>query len=317
MQTRDITISSLQATDEAAAVLIFQKAFGTWLGVPDAENFFADRDYVRGRRAAPHVQALAAHLDGTLVGSNFVTRWGSVGFFGPLTVLPHLQNQGIARSLLDATMPLLETPGIRCAGLFTFAESPKHVSLYQRYGFLPRYLTVVMSRPVGVPAEPSGAVLRLSEVSPASRAELRREAKVLTDALYEGLDLSPEIDAIAAQGLGETLILVEGSRVEGFAVCHAGPTSEAGADTLLVKFAAVRPGARAGQSLKALMSACAAEAARCGASAVMAGTSTARRECYGALLGLGFKGVIHGVAMHRHDEAGYSRPGVYVIDDWR
>ena len=121
MRKPTLTVTSLCAEDEAEAVRIFQRAFGTWLGMPDADNCFSDRDYVRARRAATHVQALAAHLDGTLVGSNFVTRWGSVGFFGPLTVLPHLQNQGIARSLLDATMPLLETPGISCAGLFTFA----------------------------------------------------------------------------------------------------------------------------------------------------------------------------------------------------
>ena len=317
MRKPTLTVTSLCAEDEAEAVRIFQRAFGTWLGMPDADNCFSDRDYVRARRAATHVQALAAHLDGTLVGSNFVTRWGSVGFFGPLTVLPHLQNRGIAQSLLDATMPLLETPGIRCAGLFTFAESAKHVALYQRYGFLPRYLTIIMARPVGSPGVTSKAVLRLSEVPPEARRSLDLAIRELTDGIYQGLDLGAEIDTIAAQGLGETLVLVEGSRVEGLALCHFGPTSEAGADTLLIKFAAVKSGPRAGRSLETLLEACSVEATHCGANTLMAGASTARRECYASMLDLGFKGVIHGVAMHRHDEAGYSRPGVYVIDDWR
>ena len=31
----------------------------------------------------------------------------------------------------------------------------------------------------------------------------------------------------------------------------------------------------------------------------------------------GFRTDIQGVAMHRPNEPGYSRPGVYLIDDWR
>jgi hypothetical protein len=31
----------------------------------------------------------------------------------------------------------------------------------------------------------------------------------------------------------------------------------------------------------------------------------------------GFKTIIQGIAMHRPNEPGYSRPGLYVLDDWR
>jgi hypothetical protein len=31
----------------------------------------------------------------------------------------------------------------------------------------------------------------------------------------------------------------------------------------------------------------------------------------------GFRTVIQGVAMHRPNEVGYSRAGVYILDDWR
>jgi GNAT superfamily N-acetyltransferase len=317
MQKPGIKISLLQANDEAAAVRIFQKAFGTWLGVPDPEHFFADRDYVRGRRAAPHVRALAAHRDGTLVGSNFVTRWGSVGFFGPLTVEPTLQNTGIAQALLETTVEQFESWGTRCAGLFTFAESPKHVALYQRYGFQPRYLTIVMAKPVQNPATAPDGITRFSEQSLEAHPALLGAMSALTNDIYPGLDVRAEISAIASLGLGETLILHSGSQIEGFALCHHGPRSEAGAATLLVKFAAIRPGPQAKRSFEILMGAAGSEANRCGATTLMAGTSTARRECHGALLELGFRGAIHGIAMHRHDEPGYSRSGVYVIDDWR
>jgi hypothetical protein len=40
---------------------------------------------------------------------------------------------------------------------------------------------------------------------------------------------------VASQGLGDTPLLWEGSRLAGFAVCHWRPASEAGADCLFVK----------------------------------------------------------------------------------
>ena len=95
-------IRPLTEADLPAARRIARTAFGTFLGAPDPENFWADRDLVYGRFAAEHVASFAAELDGELVGSNFVTKWGSVGFFGPLTVHPDQQGRGIAKSLVEA-----------------------------------------------------------------------------------------------------------------------------------------------------------------------------------------------------------------------
>lgn len=51
---------------------------------------------MRSRWQAPHVAAFGATLDGVLVGSNFATRWGSVGYFGPLTIRPDLWDRASA-----------------------------------------------------------------------------------------------------------------------------------------------------------------------------------------------------------------------------
>ena len=48
---------------------------------------------------------------------------------------PDFWDRGVAQRLLAATMELFERWEIRHAGLFTFAESPKHVALYQKFGF--------------------------------------------------------------------------------------------------------------------------------------------------------------------------------------
>src|SRR5258705_11262622 len=138
-------VSKLHQKDVPEAARIVRLAFGTFLGAPDPETFWADRDYVYGRQAAAHVASFGATLEGKLVGSNFATNWGSVGFFGPLTVRPDLQERGIARALLAKTMEQFDTWETRHVGLFTFSHSPKHIALYQKYGFYARFLTAIMS----------------------------------------------------------------------------------------------------------------------------------------------------------------------------
>src|SRR5437763_16027742 len=121
-------IRPLTEGDLPTARRILRTAFGTFLAAPDLENFWADRDLVYGRFAAEHVASFAAELDGELVGSNFVTKWGSVGFFGPVTVRPDLQTEGIGKGLVEAVSTQLDAWGTRHAGLFTFAQSPLHLA---------------------------------------------------------------------------------------------------------------------------------------------------------------------------------------------
>jgi GNAT superfamily N-acetyltransferase len=308
-------IAALTEAQLPDATRIFRTAFGTWLGAPDPENFFADRDYVRGRWQSPHVAALGASIDGRLVGSNFVTRWGSVGFFGPLTVEPALQDRGIARALLAATVTQFETWGTRCAGLFTFAESPKHVALYQKFGFMPRFLTVVSV--AAVPASAHATCLRFGGLTTAEKSESLQATRAITESLYPGLDLSAEIETASTLGLGDTVLLEDDGGLAGFAVCHFGPQSEAGTDTCLIKFAAVRHDTHAAANHHRLLDVCFAYAAEVGAKTLMAGVNTARREAHATMLARGFQPALHGIAIHRPDDPGYSRPGVFVLDDWR
>ncbi len=102
---------------------------------------------------SPHVKIVAARDAGRLIGSNVATRWGSFGFFGPLTVLPEYWDRGVAQQLLQATMEIFDGWGLRHSGLFTFPQSAKHIGLYQKFGYWPRYLTAVMARtPEAAPA---------------------------------------------------------------------------------------------------------------------------------------------------------------------
>jgi GNAT superfamily N-acetyltransferase len=308
-------VIKLREEDLPEAERIFRLAFGTFIGVPEPETFWADRDYVYARTRADHVAAFGAMIDDRLVGSNFATNWGSVGFLGPLTVHPDLQEHGIGQLLLAETMGQFDAWATRHVGLFTFAHSAKHVALYQKFGFHPRFLTAIMSAPAV--ATKSAGWSRFGALTGTQREEALRACRDVAETLYPGLDLSAEISATHAQGLGDTVLVEDADGVAAFGVCHHGPRSEAGADTCFIKFAAVRDGPAAERNYLALLDACGALAVAAGTPKLLAGANMARHEAYRHLVDRGFRTVIQGVAMHRQNDPGYCRPGVYIIDDWR
>ena len=311
-------IRALTEADLSEAQRILRVAFGTFLGAPDPEQFWSDLDYVYGRFGAEHTAAFAAEdEEGVLVGSNFATRWGRVGFFGPLTTHPDLWDGGIGQRLVAAASNQLDAWGVRHAGLFTFAQSAKHVGLYGKFGFHPRFLTAIMALPVGAQTIASAAS-RYSALPADERQEAEDACRELAEELYPGLDLSGEIRTVTARSLGDTALLWDqDSRLAGFAVCHWGPASEAGGGCCFAKFAAVRPAPGADKRFGALLDACAMVAREAGMPNVLAGVNLAREEAYRQMVARGFRTMIQGVTMHRPNEPGYSSPGLFVLDDWR
>jgi len=309
-------IRPLAERDLPEAQRIIRLAFGTFLGASEPETFWADRDYAYGRFEAEHTAGFAAEQAGALVGSNFATRWGSVGFFGPLTIRPDQWNSGIGQRLVGAACDALEAWGVRHAGLFTFADSAKHVWTYGKFGFHPRFLTAIMAAPAKAASGQRWS--RYAELPESQRRQVDSAIRELTEQIYEGLDLGGEIHTALARNLGDTLLLWDGdSRVAGFAICHWGPASEAGKDCCFIKFGAVRPGSGGEQRFTTLLDACGDLAVAAGMPNVAAGANLAREEAYRHMLARGFRTQIQGVSMHRPNEPGYSRPGLFVLDDWR
>ena len=106
-----LNIRALTQRDLAAADRIISIAFGTFLGAPEPEKFRTDLAYARTRWPADPTTAFGAEWDGEIVGSNFAARWGSVGFFGPLTVRPDLWDRRIAQRLMDPIIECFDTGG--------------------------------------------------------------------------------------------------------------------------------------------------------------------------------------------------------------
>jgi hypothetical protein len=188
--------------------------------------------------------------------------------------------------------------GCTHTGLFTFSNSPKHHGLYGKFGFVPRCLTPVMSRPVPPQASTEGWTIE------------PRDTRAMTGALYPGLDLGGEVAAVREQDLGSVVVLDDDA---GMAVCHSGAGSEAGSGSVYVKFGV----ARDAHAYERLLDAVDAYAASERAGTVVLGVNTARVDAYRRAVARGFRAMIPGVQMTKDGAIGYDRPDAYVIDDWR
>ena len=334
----EILIPRLQESDIPEAQRISRLAFGTFLNLPDPMAFSSDADSVRSRFLADPSAAYGSEVvvdddsrtsgKKKLIGSNFTTNWGSVGFFGPLTIHPEFWNKGIAKRLLEPTIELFSKWNTKHAGLFTFAQSPKDIALYQKFDFWPRFLTAVMSKDV-ISKKNNGirSNLKWSRYSKLfgknrelyhtrqqeGEKEEEEERKYLdicsklTNAIYGGLDVRVEIMSVNKQELGDTILLWDddshsnggnySNTLVGFGVCHCGPGSEAGSNTCYIKFGAVKPGPTAGNNFDKLLDACEAFAAEEGISRIVAGANTGHYEAYRKMLSRGFQTDMLGIAM--------------------
>jgi GNAT superfamily N-acetyltransferase len=316
-----IKVGLLKESEVEEAGRIARLAFGTFLGMPDPLSFMGDRDLIKPRWHSSHVKVIAAREGGRLIGSNVATRWGSFGFFGPLTVLPEYWERGVAQRLLEATMAIFDRWGLRHSGLFTFPQSAKHVCLYQKFGYWPRYLTAIMTRtPRADPAMPQGkradAPTLLSAFARGQREQAIQSCGKLTHKIDKGLDLAGEIRAVLAQRTGDILLTYTRSVLDAFAVCMNGAGSEGGEHTCYVKFGAARGGGGAGERFDKLLDACEWFASSRGAT-VEAGVNLAREDAYRRMRSRGYRVATQGVAMQRPNADGFNRADVYVVDDWR
>jgi predicted N-acetyltransferase YhbS len=306
--------SPLTEADLPAADRVMREAFADRMGAAPDEAF-RDASLVRSRFRLHPDGAVVAHDDGEVAGSALAMRWGSVGVFGPLSVRPDLQGRGFGKALLDAAVERMAAWDLQHAGLFTWSDSPGHLALYRAAGFWPRFLSLLMAKPLT--AEAAGEVQTVGDLPATEREAAATACAELSGGVREGLDLSREVLGLAENGFGDTVLLERDGALDGFAACHTGPGSDAGGGHCLLKFAAARPGLGAGQRFDDLLAACERFAAAKGAYRLMTAVGAGRRGAFRALLDRDFVVAFQGVLLHRDGKPGYDGPDAWVADDWR
>jgi GNAT superfamily N-acetyltransferase len=309
-----IRIAPLERDDLPAADRVFRLAFGTQYGLSDPLGFAPGSEMVRGRLHAGHICSFKASRHGKLVGSAFLSRWGGLAVFGPLTVDPDAWGLGIGSQLLDACLAVGAEWNVTSVGLFTLPESPKHLGLYRKHGFWPGSLTALTEKRV---ARSSADPETLGGLDAHERAVAVEECRAVSSMVWDGLDLTGEVEYLGEPHMGDVVIVREDGRVAAFALCHVGPGSEAVTGSCYVKFAAVRPGAGGVGLLGDLLDACETLAAQRGVDRLEVGVSLARRTAANLLEERGHRAFRHGVAMHRPADEAIVTSAQLVLDDWR
>ena len=316
----DVVIRHMTEEDIQEADRIIRLAFGTFRGHEDPENYRADSMYAYPRYNADPSASFVAELNGKIIGSNFGLHWGSVGIFGPLTIHPEYWNKGIGSKLMESVVRCFEKWGVTHSGAMTFANSPKHINLYRKFGYHPRFLIPVMSKkiePKSIPSNSKSTWLRYSE-SKENQEKYLEECSQVTNTIYPGLDLELEIKTVDKMNLGDTVILVDQSKeIVGFAICHCGINTEAGNDKCYVKFGTVKANSDSQGNFMNLLNACEEFAISKGLSTLIAGVSVGRYNAYQSMLHQNFSIDFLGVSLHRPNNDAYSIADRYVIDDWR
>ncbi len=149
-------------------------------------------------------------------------------------------------------MEILRGWQVRHAGLYTFAHSPKHMALYQKFGFWPRDLVANVVKPVGdVRPQMPPDTSRFNDVEISGRAALLAVCREVTNANFEGLDVSREIRAVAEQKLGNTILVWDGACARRVRRLPHGPAQRSRHRRLLREIRGGAPRAARGENLSA------------------------------------------------------------------
>ena len=316
----DIVIRQMGEKDLQEADRIIRLAFGTFMGHSSPEDYRLDARYAHPRYNADPSASFVAESNGKIIGSNFGLHWGSVGIFGPLTVHPEFWDKGVGSKLMEPVMGCFEDWDVTHSGAMTFANSPKHINLYRKFGYHPRFLIPFMSKKIE-----SQTIIPNSKFTWAKYSECKENhdkylegCNQVANTVYPGLDLELEIKAVDKMNYGETVILFDESKeITGFAICHCGINTEAGNDKCYVKFGTVKSNSDSQSNFMNLLKACEELAIAKELSILTGGVNAGRYNAYQSMLNQKFSIDFLGVSLHQPNNDAFNIADRYVIDDWR
>ncbi len=314
-------LSRVREVIESAFADYFEHQFGS-----RPRQVFGGAQYVHHRwLMEPWGCFVAEENDAKIVGASIAVAWGGVGIFGPVAVLMPYQNQKIAQGLLKASQGFFDENKVALQGLATFCGSPKHLVLYQKFGFKPKGVIAITSRSLerrepAAPAKPSRAapqVRRFSSLEERQKKAMLGRLRRITSLIYPGMDLSKEVQIVDGLALGDVLLLERERQVLGFAICHLPGTSEAPYGSLYVKFLALDPNRRRPEYFAQLLGAAEELAVGAGLQRIIAPVYTRYWRAYQALLGSGYQIDMLLIRMKRGKREDHEREDDFVLDDWR
>jgi GNAT superfamily N-acetyltransferase len=148
---------------------------------------------------------------------------GREGWMGPLAVRPDSQGGGLGKRVVQSAIDFLHSRGATTIGLETMPRTLDNIGFYSALGFVPGRLTLTLTLDAGSADRPPLLYGRLRDVE---KAPTREACAALVASLQPGYDFTREIELTDSYSLGDTTLLVKGSALVGFAICHSVPLVE-------------------------------------------------------------------------------------------
>ncbi len=165
---------------------------------------------------------------GKVIAFNVAHMSGTEAWMGPLAVHPDHQGRGLGKTVVSTGVEMLRERGAKVIGLETMPRTMDNIGFYSSLGMNPGYLTLTLTLDGAFAAPLAGRTssLRLGTLSADELDKAARECRELTDSILAGYDFTREILLTEELALGDTLMLMDGESIAGFALCHSVPLVE-------------------------------------------------------------------------------------------
>jgi predicted N-acetyltransferase YhbS len=308
---------------------VFEQTFGDFLerqlGTRPRQAF-SGAQYVHHRWLMEPWGCFVAEEDNSkIVGAALATTWGSVGLLGPVAVLTHYHNQTIGQQLMRATQEFFDENKTTLQGAMTYPTSPKHLALYHKFGYRPKALAAITSRPLdkngarAAARPPRGTLVvrRFSTLEETKKKAALARFHRITNAICRGLELAKEVEIVDGLALGDTLLLERGRDLVGFAIYHTPGVSEAPTGALYVKYLAIDPAQKKPEHLEQFITAIEDLGQELGVQRVILPVYMRYWQAYATLLKCGYQIDFTMLRMQKGKQEDYEDPSHLVLDDWR
>ncbi len=158
-----------------------------------------------------------------IVAFNIVHCSGREGWMGPLAVRPDGQGIGLGKEIVRAGIDWLTRTRAATIGLETMPRTMDNIGFYSGLGFVPGRLTITLTLDAMHAEHPPALLSRLPS---RDQDDAIAECAALVDRVLPGYDFTREISLTHELALGDTVLVRDGGRLTGFALCHSAPLVE-------------------------------------------------------------------------------------------
>jgi ribosomal protein S18 acetylase RimI-like enzyme len=162
----------------------------------------------------------AAMLGDRMVGTAYSHVWGSVGWVGPVEVLPEHQGTGIGKALMDVCHGYLGSRGCRVFGVETMSDNERNKKFYTGLGYRSVGVTVFAEKKL----RPAGYfVVGIRELTSYNLAQNSEDIRALSSAVYPGMDCTSEFRMVLDNSLGKAFLFHHDGIPKGVALLMDAP----------------------------------------------------------------------------------------------